>query len=170
MPAPFDLDSIQIDASLPFHDLVESIEIQISNASIEFGFAFNNKGEVVVQKVGESDRICFSHDEIEAMKDCVLTHNHPRRKFFSVEDVRYACLTDLQEIRAVAGNVVHVLRRPADGWDINKFDTTFADELEKIRHDFRMKYVSKAEAQKRANNLVRYVVNKLSLSVSKIRL
>jgi hypothetical protein len=170
MSGPFDLDSIQIDSSLSLPSLITSIEEQISDAKLEFGFAFNSKGEVVVKKVGKADRIRFTHDEIVAMKDCTLTHNHPRKNFFSKEDIRYACLTNLHQIRVVAGKTVYILTRPIGGWSIRKFDTTLAKELGEIWLGYREGLISEATADKRLTNLVQYVVRKLSLGLSAIQL
>ena len=115
----FDLDAVLIDAALPLPELLRSVERQIADAPVEVSFAFDEAGKLLFRiGTGQRDRIGYSADELRQMKDAILTHNHPLRGGLSVVDILFAHEWNLGEIRAVAGEVVHRLRRPSTGWDV----------------------------------------------------
>ena len=95
-----------------------------------------------------------------------LTHNHPSRGFFSIFDIHFAALADLRAIRAVAGKKVFVLTRPMAGWNTKLFDAKLESEKKKIIRNLAQNQISREEASRRANNLVRTVVKLVALPLS----
>lgn len=167
---PFSLDDVVINHALPLKELIHSIELQIANAPVEVGFALDQAGAVVVRSLGSASSIRFLQREMEAMHGHTLTHNHPNQGFFSIFDIHFAALADLQAIRAVAGKKVYVLKRPASGWQPEVFDAKLASEKRKILRNLAQNQISRVEASKRANNLVRAVVKLLALPLSEEKL
>ena len=159
----FDLDSVTIDASLPLPELLLSVERQIAKAPVEVGFAFDANGQVLVRRVGKTAVLRFSREDMYAMKEHTMTHNHPGRGFFSVADIEFACTVDLREVRAVAGKRVYCLKRPAAGWNLTLFRAKYDSEYRKIVRSYQQRSIGRAAADQRMNNLVRNVVKLLSL-------
>ena len=162
-PRSFDLDRIVIDPRLPLLALIRSVERQIANAPIEVGFAFDGTGKVVVKTTGTVDSIRFLGAEIEAMRGRTMTHNHPSRSFFSRRDILFAAEAGLREIRAVAGRKVYCLTQPNTGWNRAAFEKECESQARKILRSRQQGLISRAEASRRGNNLIRAVVEALSL-------
>ena len=114
-PPAFDVANVLIDATLPLPELLRSVERQIARAPVEAGSAFNQRGALVLRKAGEQNAVRFTESEVRSLADSFFTHNHPRRGFLSAADLLFAHQHDLAEMRAVAGDVVHILTRPATG-------------------------------------------------------
>ncbi len=163
MKNEFSLDDVVIAQALPRTELIRSIELQISSATVEVGFAFDSAGAVVVRSLGSASSIRFSQPEIEAMHGHTLTHNHPNRGFFSIFDIHFAALADLKAIRAVAGKKVYILTRPMSGWNRKEFDAKFENEKRKILRNLEQRQINRTEASKRANNLIQTVVKLVAL-------
>lgn len=147
-----------------------SIERQIAAAPIEVGFAFDGQGPIVARSMGSASSIRFLQHEIEAMRGHTLTHNHPSRGFFSIFDIHFAALADLSAIRAVAGKKVYVLTRPVTGWNTKVFDAKLESEKRKILRNLAQKQISRDEALRRANNLLRTVVELVALPLHEEKL
>ena len=116
LPA-FDLANVLVDAALPLPELLRSVERQIARVPVEVGLAFNQQGSLILRKVGEQNAVKFTESEVRGMAGSFFTHNHPQRGFLSAADLLFAHQHDLAEMRAVAGDVVHILTRPATGWN-----------------------------------------------------
>ena len=114
LPA-FDLANVLVDAALPLPELLRSVERQIARVPVEVGLAFNQQGSLVLRKAGEQNAVRFTESEVRSLAGSLFTHNHPRRGFLSAADLLFAHQHDLAEMRAVAGDVVHILTRPATG-------------------------------------------------------
>ena len=162
-PLPFDLDSVVLPPALTLGELLRSVERQIASAPVEIGFAFDQAGNVVAKRVGQVASLRFFTDDMRAMQDAILTHNHPNRGFFSFADVEFACYVGLHEIRAVAGRRLYRLSRPADGWDFPAFGTAYENSRRRIVHNYQQRRISRREAESRMNNLVYVVVKQVSL-------
>jgi hypothetical protein len=94
---------------------------------IEVSFVLDQNGDEIAFKAGTRDGVGYTADESAAMKDQILTHNHPvTGGSFSVSDVVFATQeADLQEIRAVGTGpdgtrYLYRLVRPADGWKVSE--------------------------------------------------
>ena len=114
------------------------------NKSYETGVLVDKKGKILIDKRGESFEVGFTKDETLLMKDCVLTHNHPRGwgfpenslgrvgNSFSIEDLTLAVAYDLAEIRAVTPNYTFSMKKPDKGWGVDwKTMKREYDKLEK---------------------------------------
>ncbi len=107
-------------------DIVRGHEAKILDRKTEKAILFNpDTGETVLAKRGSKDRVGFTASEVAAMRDQVLTHNHPGDEGFSVDDMALAATANLRQIRAVgrlappAGGsevFLYTLDRPSGGW------------------------------------------------------
>jgi len=111
---------------------VREFERKIRLELSEHSLAIREDGTQVVLKSGEEGHVAFTARQIRAMKDGILTHNHPpansvtvgghspeagyEGSTFSKSDIRMAVLADLLSIRAVAPEGVYQLTRPKEGW------------------------------------------------------
>lgn len=86
------------------------------NKDFETAVVFSRSGKVLINKRGEKYSVEFTHDEVEKIKDAIVTHNHPRGwsypekslgrigNSFSIEDINLAVKADAMEMRAVTPN------------------------------------------------------------------
>jgi len=82
----------------------------------EHAIAFNQSGQEIFRKSGSKSEVAFNNKELLAMKDSIVTHNHPSGNSFSYDDISLTLQRDLKEIRAVTGRTIHSLKRPKAGW------------------------------------------------------
>lgn len=84
---------------------------------------YDAKGTSVFRKQGDSSSVTFSATEIKAMRDGVLTHNHPNGSCFSTNDINMLRRSRLAEIRASTSRGVYRMQRP-QRWsrEINSLD------------------------------------------------
>ena len=123
----------------------------------EWGMTVDRNGNVIADKKGNKSSVSWTY--AEAPKDAVLTHNHPGSiniengsKFyksigspFSSQDLQFAILHDLAEIRAVTPNYTFSFRRPAQGWPTDFVKAT--KDIDKIYRKARregVKYYNEA--------------------------
>lgn len=90
--------------------------------------AFDARGREVFQKRATGYEIGLTQAEVERIRGCTVTHNHPRGWLFepddprhagdsfSVSDVALACQAELREIRAIGPTRRFRLRPGSDGW------------------------------------------------------
>ena len=90
----------------------------ISKGPNERAIIYNPNGSVAFIKNGGLDSVQFSPREIQKMKGCVLTHNHPYSTTFSPHDINMMRSGQLEEIRAAGKDGVFVMRNPGK-WDDN---------------------------------------------------
>ena len=76
----------------------------------EKAYVIAQDGTVVVSREGVEDRIVFSDDDLVQLENCVLTHNHPSGRSFSLADLQLAAQYRLAEIRSVTRRYVHRAR------------------------------------------------------------
>jgi hypothetical protein len=122
-----------VEAAFPsITEKVIGIENKIRmNKGFETLVAVDKNGNVVVDKSGEQFQVKITQSESAAMKDCVVTHNHPRGwqakentlghigNSFSINDIIMAITDDVAEIRAVTPLYTFSMKRPSDGWGIS---------------------------------------------------
>lgn len=124
-------------------DKVTSIEDEIRmNKNFETAVAVNKKGEIVLDKRGEKTSVNLTKKDVELMKNCIFTHNHPRGwkynknnigrigNSFSVQDIYTAIISDVAEIRATTPLYTFSMKRPKNGWGIKP--ETLIDEYNKL--------------------------------------
>jgi len=117
--------------------MVTAMENHIrQNKDFETSIVYDQSGNMIIDKKGEQFAVNFSVSECQKMKDCILTHNHPRGwkssassmsrigNSFSIADISLAVKYDIAEIRAVTPLYTFSMKRPQDGWNISFNDAT----------------------------------------------
>lgn len=101
------------------------MEDEIALRSHEKGAIYDLAGNLLWVRNGTAHYVKFSHRQTKAMRNAVLTHNHPNSLGFSHDDIAMAAANDLAEIRAVGavisrgkvvGRTTYSLKRPEGGW------------------------------------------------------
>lgn len=119
----------------------------IRKNNFETGILVDQNGKVILTKGGAKYEVKFEPQEIPMMKDCVLTHNHPRGweykentlgrigNSFSTADILLAVHANLAEIRAVTPTHTFIMQRPDKGWgvDYKKIKKVLEEENRKLR-------------------------------------
>ena len=113
-------------------DKVIEVENNIrENAGFETAVAFGKNGNIAIDKRGVATSVTFTDNECEMMKDCILTHNHPRGwkakentigrigNSFSYEDISLSVNRNVAEIRAITPTYTFSIKRPINGWCIS---------------------------------------------------
>lgn len=135
------------------------------NKKFETGVVFNSKGNVLIDKRGDSTSVSFIKEELIKMKDGIMTHNHPRGwgypekslgrigNSFSSDDINLAVRWDLAEMRAVTPNYTFVMRRPVGGWGIRIEDLSklIKKENSKLQKEFQERIYSGKLTPERAS-------------------
>ncbi len=80
---------------------LQDAENMIKSRKTEKAYVFDLQGNEVLSKSGGKSNVGFTRAELDKMKGCVLTHNHPSGSSFSRADVKFCILYELKEIRAV---------------------------------------------------------------------
>jgi SPP1 gp7 family putative phage head morphogenesis protein len=86
---------------------------------IEFAYAYDGTGNVVLQKRGVASAVEFTADEVATLKqakDVVMIHNHPSGGSLSDADFRFAGSVGLKAIQAIGHNDIQyegAMRDPA---------------------------------------------------------
>jgi hypothetical protein len=115
-------------------------EDEIAYLAYERAYVFDRKGKIFFKKDGEKSQVTFTTEERESFrgKNLVFTHNHPSvGGSFSWEDVGFAAVNDLSEMRAVGREYVHSIKKPATGWpDINVLYTHYNLAEEEVKAEF----------------------------------
>ncbi|NIU83389.1 MAG: hypothetical protein GWN64_07900 [Candidatus Thorarchaeota archaeon] len=103
-------------------------EKSIRGLAKERSVIFNNKGQILFEKEGTSNKIRFTRTELKKLPGSILTHNHPGTDSgFSKADGRFAVANNLREIRAVNSHSNYSLS-PKKRWpSLATFDATIDD-------------------------------------------
>ena len=81
---------------------IRDYEDTIREQDYETAAVFDDKGDVVFTKDGESDAVNFTKEEGESFEGLRFTHNHPKGFGFSPQDIKFACKAKMKEIRVVS--------------------------------------------------------------------
>lgn len=73
-------------------------------------------GTLIARRGGGMNSVSFTQEETDRMFGAVLSHNHPSGFSFSVDDIRFAALNGLSEIRVYTRRSLYRLRPPDGGW------------------------------------------------------
>lgn len=118
-------------------ELVRAKEEEIKFNRFESAFAVDEGGSVVMNRAGEQFHVGFTQEEVDRLRagrGVIFTHNHPRGwgypadsplragSSFSDTDVRFACQTELAEMRVVTPRHRYFLRPSARGWSLAYWD------------------------------------------------
>ena len=115
---------------------LEAREAATVDKKTESALIVDKDGNAIIDKKGSTIRVKFTGDEIKAMKDCHLTHNHPDGYSLSPADLNLAVSANLASMRAVTRDSatkevrVYSFNRPASGWHpLTRFNASGADEF-----------------------------------------
>ena len=120
-------------------EVIKEIEDKTRKDSTETASVIDENGSVILEKSeGLGSEVNFTYDELAKMVDKTLTHNHPKGRTFSPEDVSLAFSTCLREVRASHVNGCYSLTRTFNiGDSIPTVYTTFAIDYEKATSDYK---------------------------------
>lgn len=143
------LEENQLDAEHNTFERIRHIERQIAEAAIEIAVAFDAAGGIIAVMYGQPSTVQFDwKQERRIMPDSIITHNHPYKTYFSADDVSYASRLNVSEVRAVAGNQVHRMARPPDGWTVCGFKELYNSEMRKIDHRINQGKISREQTKR----------------------
>ncbi|MEG0998397.1 MAG: phage minor capsid protein [Clostridiales bacterium] len=91
---------------------VRKAEQSISEDSIENLLIYDRKGNLLISKAGISSKVEVPKSSKKNIKGCIMTHNHPSGKTFSVEDVQTLFFSGVAELRATTKDGTFILRQP----------------------------------------------------------
>ncbi len=129
-------------------------EGKIRRNKYESAIILDSKGRIVLDKRGARYSVGFTQDDIDKMKDMVVTHNHPRAlgktgiaaigHSFSMQDIVLAVNANVKEIRAVTPTYTFSLKRPAKGWGVSpkQVEVAYREAGKEVKMEMR-KYLNK---------------------------
>ena len=92
----------EIEKKKSIEKTITDYEMKIRDQNYESCGAVDANGYLVFTKDGEKDKIEFTEAERIECKGVVFTHNHPSgTSSFSREDIRWACQSEMKEMRSV---------------------------------------------------------------------
>lgn len=94
--------------------VINSCEKKIKNAPIEIGIIIDPKTAKILQEVeGTEFKVSFSKFK-DLCKNKIITHNHPsgNKSALSDGDIAFAFNNKPEQMRAICGDLVHILRVP----------------------------------------------------------
>lgn len=118
-------------------------ENHIRNQNYETLGAYDEDGNIVLQKDGEKDRVNITKEEGLKLKGTFFTHNHPVGHSFSPSDILCACQNEMKEMRCISKSTgVKYSMSMKDGsnfsrklWD-DKIEAVYNDANSRVRMDF----------------------------------
>lgn len=111
------------------HPNVIKVENKNRKLHHEEANAFDDNGNVVLSKGGNSNSVGFRPYECAKVANTTFTHNHPGGSIFSVEDVVFTVKNNLKEMRATQPDGgVYSLKR------VGKVNITFMDKYKENYH------------------------------------
>lgn len=134
-------------------------------------------GTLIARRGGSMNSVSFTPDETDRMFGAVLSHNHPSGFSFSVDDIRFAAVYGLSEIRVYTRRNLYRLRPPDGGWSRHWAQYTLLPAVQLARATIAPIAIATARARglnKRERNqlaqdlLVRYLAKQLGLRLQVI--
>jgi hypothetical protein len=153
---------------------ISEAEDKIKNNDFESAAVFNQKGEPILFKKGNSSTVMFTPEEKLKMKGGIVTHNHPSGQSFSVQDIAMVSALKLSKVRVVSKNHAYEFEPPEKGlkptWQAIYRDTEIrvnnklfddvkagkikeSDALNEIDHLIMTKFSQKIRAKYKKENL-----------------
>lgn len=135
------------------HKRIEGFESFVKNKKIENCLLVDEKGSVVLSKMGDENHINFTLDEVAKVKkakNVIFTHNHPSGNSFSIEDVSFAVENFVKEIRCVGSRYTHVMT-VKEGLSIKELVPVYNRNMEAVYYELIKKMEDKEISTKEAN-------------------
>ena len=142
--------------------VIDTEESKIRNLPYERAVCIDPKtGKVLFHTGdrGDATSVGFTAQEMQLAKGGVLTHNHPdlwtdqpasdpRRRglSFSLADIEFASVNELQEIRACSRSYSHSLKPPAEGWNKDFYESKLLPTYQKHEDQVYYEYLSKIDS------------------------
>lgn len=117
-------------------------EDDIKNQDFESCAAFDETGKMVFNKDGEKSRVGFNDAEEVLCEGTVFTHNHPIGHSFSDSDIKWACQSEMREMRVITkhGEKYHMRLKSGRNfnWDmwLNLIGLAYQEANFRVREDF----------------------------------
>ena len=155
-------------------DIITTKENEIRmNKSHETGVAFNEQGDIILEKRGKKYSVSFTTEEMKLFKDTIFTHNHPRGwgypetsmqrigSSFSVNDILLAISANVKEMRAVTPNFTFIMKRPEGGWpSYHIAKVTYSRILHDVKKELFERVASKTTTINKLNTVFYHETNK----------
>jgi hypothetical protein len=118
-------------------------ENSIRNQDYETLGAYDENGNIILQKDGEKDRISITKEEGLKLKGSFFTHNHPKGFSFSPADILCACQNEMKEMRCISkadGSKYSMSMKDGSNfnrklWD-DKIEAVYLDADSQVRSQF----------------------------------
>ena len=125
---PFQIDNIS----------KSDFEEQIRHQDTETAGVFTPKGDLILRKNGDNDKVSFTDKEIAIIRGNIYTHNHPNGSWLSSTDLNFAIRNNLAEMRAVVSNGTYILKRSESGWpSLKEFNLALDNSVERANQILR---------------------------------
>lgn len=108
-------------------------EDDIKKQDFESCAAFDENGEIIFSKDGEKDRVAFNDEERIMCNGTIFTHNHPIGYSFSPADIRWACQSEMKEMRVISKSGERFTMVMEDGSNFNM--KLWDDKINGIQRD-----------------------------------
>ncbi|BCB96790.1 hypothetical protein JZK55_17120 [Dissulfurispira thermophila] len=124
--------------------LISEKEEEIKNLKYEKCYVFNNEG-IVFSKSGQESQIIFDDNSegVIIRNASVFTHNHPGRRAFSLEDIKFTCDYKIKEMRAVSSKYTYIMKIPDDKLNMEFFEMKIMPLYEKLNAEVRKEFETK---------------------------
>lgn len=121
---------------------INDVEKEIRSLPYERAVVVDPRGKVLIDKKGNKTSVGFTQSEFDAIKNTVVTHNHPnlgwsnkdersRGLSFSNSDLELASTGEVAQIRAVSSGYTHTLSPANTGWNQKYWDTKLSPTYKK---------------------------------------
>jgi hypothetical protein len=112
------------------YSIIENKENEIRLNDYETAVIYDQNGNIILEKAGHEDSVIFTDEEIDLMKNTILTHNHPSGQGFSPEDINFLIHSELLEIRSVGKYANYSMKNPI-GLKMNELTKAIESVLQK---------------------------------------
>ena len=137
-----------------------------ASKEIEFGYVYDAKGNVLVKRMGEENKIEFIDSEIALIKESpgvVLVHNHPSGRSLSEDDFLFAHYVD-GDVYAIGHNGIDYSGRVLDIQRLKGLYSEIDDQIGYYFHRLMLdKSLSKEDAYFYQNHLLNTVLYKAGI-------
>ena len=128
------LKEFKNDGVLSFEDVVTEMEDHIYELQYERMIAFDDEGNVVLQKSGSEHEIAFEENELVALRGTTIIHNHPLGTTFSPDDIYFTRDNGLRELRATGKIATYRLQSNQALYQLPDYETFCEEHLNLYKH------------------------------------
>jgi len=119
---------------------VQAFERQIANERVEHFCAVDDVGKILIKKTDNSvNSVGFDQEEVNRLSwanNAIITHNHPSSNSFSMLDIKFACQSEVNEVRVITPQFENYIMKLKDG---SAFDMKlWADKIEPVYNKHNM--------------------------------